>query len=508
MKRSGWRVLLALALVPMIRLGAARADHIRHPSGFTFALPDIGRSWEQEIKGDVIIVNDESDKLPELQVFVLAPRKEGTLEQIAARLGEELARPEVATFAGERIKKVTVTSAKPEAIADAGALVGTATANDDKAVFAIVQRKGRSVILVGIPKEGIFERGASNFRAIVHGLRAAGGETARPTAAPAPPPSRSAPAGALPKLPVVLAARDVTATSTFADPRRPDAYAPWRVIRYGKAVAADEPHDLVPSTAWCEGKPDEGVGEGISIVMAAPTRLDALKIAAGVWKSARLFAGNNQIASLEVSLDGKATTVKVPAERSWVEVPVRASVTTIGLKIATVRKGRMNDSCLSAVDLVRGGEAAVVLLGVDAPAADELPRALARLEGVLETPGRPALEPLLEFPFVVHDPSGFAFGAPRPVKHASWKALAAGCKAWDAAEAAGRVDESKAIPCPLPASVDPGDDRPAFIQDLGHGRIEVAFPGHTEARLVWRLHWTSGAWRLYAIDYDVPGAPG
>src|SRR5262249_58750508 len=97
MKRSGWRVLLALALVPMIRLGAARADHIRHPSGFTFALPDIGRSWEQEIKGDVIIVNDESDKLPELQVFVLAPRKEGTLQQIPARLGGDPARPEGAT---------------------------------------------------------------------------------------------------------------------------------------------------------------------------------------------------------------------------------------------------------------------------------------------------------------------------------------------------------------------------------------------------------------------------
>lgn len=81
----------------------------------------------------------------------------------------------------------------------------------------------------------------------------------------------------------------------------------------------------------------------------------------------------------------------------------------------------------------------------------------------------------------------------KPVKYTSWKALAAGCKKWDAASAAGRIDESKPIPCGLAADFDPGDDRPAFIGDLGKGRVEVTFPGHSEAITVWRLHWSGGA---------------
>src|SRR5262249_27779756 len=159
-------------------------------------------------------------------------------------------------------------------------------------------------------KGGIFERGASNFRAIVHGLRAAGGDAAKPPPAAAP-----AAADLVPKLPLVIAAREGTATSTFAHPPHPHAYAPWRRVQFAALIPRDDTDRWVPATAWCEGRPDEGIGEGITIALAAPTRIDALRIAAGVWKSTKLFVGNNQITSLEVSLDGKVTAVKVPGER-------------------------------------------------------------------------------------------------------------------------------------------------------------------------------------------------
>src|SRR5689334_7046092 len=104
----------------------------------------------------------------------------------------------------------------------------------------------------------------------------------------------------LPKLPEVIAVREVTATSTFADKSRRDAYAAWRVLVYEQE--ADQSASVsIPATAWCEGKPDEGVGEAITIALAAPARLDAIRIAAGVWKTPKLFTTNNQIAALEVA---------------------------------------------------------------------------------------------------------------------------------------------------------------------------------------------------------------
>lgn len=53
---------------------------------------------------------------------------------------------------------------------------------------------------------------------------------------------------------------------------------------------------------------DDGAGEGLTIELAAPTQLDAIRVAAGVWKSSKLFIGNNRISALGVIADGKTTT--------------------------------------------------------------------------------------------------------------------------------------------------------------------------------------------------------
>lgn len=166
---------------------AATADQLQHPKGFTFDLPDIGTPWEQSTTGDVMVVSDESDTLPELEVFVFAPTTDGAFTDLERRLPTELTRNGVAPE-GEHVTAMRFTgSTVTETIAGATVRFGQATLNKDTpAIWAIVQRRGVSLILLGVPKSGIFERGASNFRAIVHGLHEAA--PVRPAAAkPLPP---------------------------------------------------------------------------------------------------------------------------------------------------------------------------------------------------------------------------------------------------------------------------------------------------------------------------------
>jgi hypothetical protein len=429
----------------------ARADQIRHPAGFKFKLPDIGTPWEQDKRSELIIVNDASDKVPELHVVIFPvsnPRL--GLEEIKRNLDGELSNwdtyVEKTLIETEKVRPFKVLDAKPEQIADAQALVGHATMGGLKAGFAIVQRKGAALILIGVPKGGIYERGMRTFMAIVHGLQPLGPNDI----------SRDL----LPSLPGLAGIRDVTATSTYDDKR--NHYDVRRVVAYDalEDKTPGQEGKFVPRTGWCEGKPDEGIGETVTIQLAAPTRLDEIRIAAGVWRTQKLFESNNRITSLDVLLDGKKTTIAPPAKREWTSVAVGASVSTIVLRIAAVAKGKMNDSCLTAIELVRDGETLTPLLGVDGAAAESLPRALATLQTALDK--KSGLEPLLD------------------------KTMAARCA-------------KEKFRC-YPARVDPNDYRPALVDGNKPGIVEVTFPSHTEQVDVWRLQWQGGAWRLQAVD--------
>ena len=148
------RVLaIAAAIAVLASPAVATADQLRHPSGFAFELPKIGKAWEQEPRGDVLIVGDESDGVPELQIFAFSPRKEGTLAEIEGRLATELARPGV-SLAGDPVKTVKLGQVAGETITDASARIGAVTVNGEPAMFAVVQRPGHSLILLGVPKAG------------------------------------------------------------------------------------------------------------------------------------------------------------------------------------------------------------------------------------------------------------------------------------------------------------------------------------------------------------------
>ena len=206
-----------------------------------------------------------------------------------------------------------------------------------------------------------------------------------------------APAGVeFPNLPDATAIKEVTATSTLADPH--DAYAAWKVLRYetrGGDPEGDEP--LVLWSSWCEGAKDEGLGEAVTITFAVPTAVDAVRIAAGVWRSDKLFAANNRVTALEVIADGKSQTVK-PKGKTWTSAKLHGRVSSLVIKLAAVTKGRMNDSCISGIDLVRGDETLVPLIGLDLKALATLPKAMAEIEDALGQSDRKGLKALLELP--------------------------------------------------------------------------------------------------------------
>lgn len=287
-------------------------------------------------------------------------------------------------------------------------------------------------------------------------------------------------ATSLPKLPELIAIREITATSTFADKR--GMYAAWRTIGYD-AVLDAKTQEYMPTTAWCEGKPDEGIGEAVTLAFAAPTRLDQISIAAGVWRSEHLFASNNRITSLDVVIDGKATTVHPAATRKWLDVPIGRDVSTITIKIGAVAKGKMNDSCLSGISLSRKSGDVTPVIGVDAAAVAELPRALAKLEQTLGS-DRAELDKLLDFPFTLYK-----------VKHANAKSIDAACHRQ---EAAGTFDSATPA-CPAPVAIQPGDNSAAVVTSPEPATVEVTLPSKRDVQDTWRLRWHDGGWHLMAI---------
>ena len=459
----------------------ARADGINAYSygDWLFGLPEIGKQWEQEKKTNLILISDESDTLPDLTIAVFPPSKEGALADIEARLQTELARPEIVFF-GEKVKTFKIDKVATETISTTPMRVGSATLNGHKAAFALGQRGGKTLILVGVGNEGVEQRALANFLATVRKLAAPTKSAAQKGADHAPPPSE----GAL-KLRDFVAVKDVTATSTFVDKSKKDLYGAWRTVSY--ETTTDELG--APKTAWCEGKPDEGIGEGITVNLAAPTKLDTIAIAAGVWLNPKLYGANNQITSLSVSFDGGAAVKVAPtATREWLVVKVGKAVSSIAIKIDAVKKGKMNDTCISGVALKRGADPLPVLVGIDAAAAAALPGAY---RAIWEAIGTAALEKHVAFPFTYDNSNWFAEGsAQKAVTFKNWKALAAACKA-------------KKPGCPSgPNYSETRAEEGVDFASTGKGTVTLLFPSSRETIDEWNLAWTNGAWKLTSIGYS------
>lgn len=224
----------------------------------------------------------------------------------------------------------------------------------------------------------------------------------------------------------------------------------------------------------------------------------SIRIAAGFWKTAKLFAANNAVTSLDIVIDGARSTIEVPRRRDWLELPVGRAVTSIGIAIAAATRSKMNDSCISGITPDTGDDDAVLVRNADAAAVAALPRAIAALQVSLGKSDHAGLEQLVELPFTNHPAAGFFEGDPPATTYKTYAALAAACEAADAEDA----PRSALLRCPSATSMDETDDRGVLLRAWGPGTVVVEFPSHREVVETWQLHWNGRAWRLAAIDYD------
>ena len=309
---------------------------------------------------------------------------------------------------------------------------------------------------------------------------------------------------AIPPVPTFVQIQQIRATSVYADKKRPQRYAADNVLFYDYELNNEGGTDGYASM-WCEGKADEGVGESVTVTLATATRIDKIAVAAGVHKSDRLFAANNRITRLEVIADGRPPLVVVlPKTRELVEIPVGgAPVSALTLRVAAVKKGRLNDTCLSAVDLFRGSQRLSPVQGFDAAALAALPRALGEMQYELEEgPDVGRMKRLFAFPFTYTDEVCVRGGGcpGETVVHATPAAVVKACDEFFKIEEDMRWEAVQV--CPDGANVDPEDDRPLTIETEGKDGVAVTFPSHNELCKQWRLVWGEGRWRLKEIGYN------
>ena len=287
----------------------------------------------------------------------------------------------------------------------------------------------------------------------------------------------------------LVAVREISATSTFVDGPR-GAGSPTVLLRARARALEENPEDGAYRlwNTWCEGRPDAGIGEGVTLVFAEPTSIDTIEIAAGDWRSPKHLRERNRPIELRVSIDDAAPIVATPppSEQAepWFVVPLpKTKVTTLAIRVAAVRAGAVDDSCLSAVRLRRAGKPLVPVIGVPPAAVLALPEALRLSNDAVAGREAEALLRALAFPFTyVHRESVRAVDGVRDRSYpfADVVSLRAAC--------------SKArAHCPEPF------DGPELLLDTGKpGHVEVT--GRDGRHETWHFVWREERWRLVRID--------
>jgi hypothetical protein len=182
---------------------------------------------------------------------------------------------------------------------------------------------------------------------------------------------------------------NVTATSTLAPGKK--SYDAWYPLASRNQ-----------SRFWCEGKPDEGVGEALLLEFPRPTPVQSVTISAGVWRSEALFRANNVITGIDVIADdGRKQSVVLPDKMQAVTVAIEGGpVKSLRLQIASVKKGRMNDSCISEVTVDAGGGHRV-LIGITPAHTAVLARSLAGMWHAIDACDGKTAQQYLQFPFAL-----------------------------------------------------------------------------------------------------------
>lgn len=299
--------------------------------------------------------------------------------------------------------------------------------------------------------------------------------------------------GAKTELPRTLQLVEVKATSTRAG-RALDSYAAWKAL------------DGNAETVWCEGKPDAGAGQGITITFAAPVLVDSLALLTGVPATPELFEAHNVPDTVIVTTDDGRTLEGMDGSlveggfdhTGTVSVDVGPpAIRRLTISFGTVQKlASGNHTCIADVRVSSGGDDLEPIVGLDRLALEALPPALAGLLDGFKRCDRVKIADRTQFPLafdflqpVAPSPeNGFTHGTRRA--RASWRAavdLAARCAAGDAAAPSVAADAEVDGIVYSARSAGPGEL--LFRVDTREGEQDT-----------WRLTYKDRRWKLTAIS--------
>jgi hypothetical protein len=124
--------------------------------------------------------------------------------------------------------------------------------------------------------------------------------------------------------------------------------------------AADNMKDYNSGSTWAEGVDGDGIGESLTLDVRRPLPLDTILIMPGYrsTENKSLWAKNNRVAELEITLNGEHTfTAAIPDEEfaELYPIPVRGytkPVKNVKLVIKKVHRGTAaRDTCISRLEL-------------------------------------------------------------------------------------------------------------------------------------------------------------
>lgn len=275
-----------------------------------------------------------------------------------------------------------------------------------------------------------------------------------------------------------------------------DMYAAWRLIDADLTGGGAMGDPVFHSTGWCEGKKDEGVGEYVEIG-GDNLSFSRLLIEAGYWKSEALFEKNNRPTALTVIItdhDGNQTDhdIDVPSDMSpaVLDLGETTDVDTFKIIIKSVAKGKVNDTCLSNIEIYDGDTTKIPFLESGA-AAQDLLASVGDINTALTGCDVEGLKTMVKFPMAyksLPDPGGES--KPIKTKFKNAKAMMKACKKGGAPGASGDADLSR-------------------IGIEGPGKYRwFAGPSNEMGTVTWHLLYSpspdtpeAGTWQLTAVDY-------
>lgn len=106
-------------------------------------------------------------------------------------------------------------------------------------------------------------------------------------------------------------------------------------------------------TAWCEGKPDDGIGEYVQVTFPQTVQLTGIDIVNGWAKGEEYYKQNGRVAELKIvsNTDQEAVVTLTDENYDYQHSDISVGGTSFKFIINKVHKGKDPDTCISEIKL-------------------------------------------------------------------------------------------------------------------------------------------------------------